>query len=545
MRSIAHQARASETAQVDAADVVRLLGSPQAFGRQSQRVEQIETHISWVFLTDRFAYKLKKPVRFEFLDFSTPERRRMACEQEVKLNRRLAPNVYLGVEPITLDGDRLALCGGGRAIDWVVKMRRLPEDRALDRLIAAGAVSDRQIDELAEKLAAFYLRLPPINLTSDEYRAHLQQHVDANRAELLDPVHALPAPIVERVHAAQWRLLRLAPEMFGARVADGRIVDGHGDLRPEHVYLAPAPIVIDCIEFNAEFRQIDVADELAFLGMECEMLHAPWIGGRVVDAYRASSGDRFPAELLDFYKTYRACVRAKVLVLRAEQLTSEKRAESMAAARRYLELADWHAGHFAPPCVTVVYGFSGSGKTTLATPLAESLRMKHLSTDSTRRELFPAANSASAGDGEIYRPENRLRVYDEMFERAERALSAGVSPLLDGTFSTAELRERAIALARRNRAVPVLLHCRCSPEAAALRITDRQASGEGDSDATPQVLRRQLALEEPDRPEHGAFEIDTSDSLASALDDAFAAIRCAAIDPAADKLLHPLSVAGG
>lgn len=517
----------------DAAAVVGLLGSPRAYGRQTKSVVAIETHISWVFLTDRFAYKLKKPVRFEFLDFSTPPLRRAACEQEVKLNRRLAPDVYLGVEPITLDGDRLALNGIGAPVDWVVKMRRLPAGRALDRLIVAGELAQQQIEELAEKLAQFYVRLPPVNLTTDDYRAHLAQHVDANREELLAPAHGLPAEVVERVHGAQWLAMRLLHDAFGERVADGRIVEGHGDLRPEHVYFAPSPIVIDCIEFNRDFRQIDVADELAFLALECEYLGAPQVGEQVIESYREASGDRFCSALLEFYKTYRACVRAKVLALRAEQTAEDQRASLLSDARRYLELADRHARLLAPPCVTVVYGFSGSGKSTLAAMLAESLRMKHLATDSVRREVFSDGDVKPAGS-EVYRPENRMLVYDDMLRRAELALEAGESPVLDGTFPTSELRERVVALARRHGAAPVLLRCHCPEEVAVRRIQERQEAGESLSEATPQVLRQQIERQEPDSPGQPTFEIDTSGRPATALRDALEAIREALKLPACD-----------
>ncbi|MCA9162562.1 MAG: hypothetical protein KDA62_06265, partial [Planctomycetales bacterium] len=255
-----------------AARARRWMQSVAAYPFVTSDVEVIETHISYVYLTDRFVFKLKKPVRYEFLDFSTAEARRQACCEEVRLNRRLARDIYLDVVPITVDDGHFHLGGDGKPVDWLVKMRRLPADRAMDELIRRGELTEAHVGQVAKTLANFYQQAPPVSLRCESYRQAIAQHVRANHLELSREVHQLPEPMIRRVWQAQQRVLQLWPDLLTTRVCDGRIVDGHGDLRPEHIYLAPSPTVIDCIEFNSDFRQIDVLDELCFLDMECVRL---------------------------------------------------------------------------------------------------------------------------------------------------------------------------------------------------------------------------------------------------------------------------------
>jgi aminoglycoside phosphotransferase family enzyme/predicted kinase len=514
--------------------VVQLLSRPDSYSEQSAKVEDIETHISHVFLTDQFVYKLKKPVRYDFLDFRTCELRRAACEAEVRLNRRLAPDVYLDVLPITTDDEgRLSLGGDGTPVDWVVKMRRLPNDRSLDQLIAAGAVTESQIHELAETLVQFYRQLSPQAVKADDYRRHIEQHVRANRHELLRPDHQFDALIVKRVHAAQLKLLHVASQLLDQRVADGRIVDGHGDLKPEHVYLLPEPTIIDCIEFNAEFRQLDELDELGFLAMECDYLGAESIGTQIIEAYCRKSGDESPAALLAFYKSYRACVRAKVLALRAVQLEEGKERQTLyLTARQYLRLAERYTSQLGPPLLMMVRGLSGVGKSSLATALAESLGMELLQTDVIRREMFAAAEPHAAFNEDLYRRENRDTVYQEMLRRTGALLAQGQSVVLDGTFLAAHWRADAVALARRHGHQSLVVRCHCDEAIAMQRIRSRMSAGPSLSDARPKILQQQREEEEPDSADIPSCDVDTTQSLSAMTDAVFASL---AVIPLADK----------
>ena len=508
--------------------VVTFLLDPRTYAERPAAVELIETHISWVFLTSRYAYKLKKPVQFDFLDFSTPALRQRACLDELQLNRRLSPETYLEVFPITLSKrGRLQLNGDGQPIDWVLKMRRLPAERTLEKKILDSSLTMVEVDQIAGKLAEFYRRLPPLSLRTEDYRQHLLQHVQANLHQLSQASTQLDSLQVRRVHAAQLQLLRLWPEWFDNRVCDGRIVEGHGDLRPEHIYLTPppGPTIIDCVEFNAEYRQLDVLDELSFLAMECDYLGAMRVSERLLEQYFRTSGDNPPWRLGPFYRCYRACVRAKVHALRAAQLAAEKAQASWETVTAYLHLADRYAATLGRPLLILVRGLTGVGKSTLAMALADTLGSDLLQTDAIRRELFPAGDPhASFGQG-IYQPEHRQQVYDELLVRAEQLLRQRQSVILDGTFLTTELRERVLTLGERQRAAALIVTCYCPPEVAAERIAARRSAGSSLSESRPEYVRLQGESDQPDLPHFPTARIDTSLSVPAMLSEVLPQIR--------------------
>lgn len=294
---------------------VRWLKRPATYPHTPTRIDTIETHMSWVFLADEHVYKLKKPVRYGFLDFSTLAARRRDCEEELRLNRRLAPDVYLDVLPLTLGSDGNARLGGtGEVLDWLVHMRRLPADRMLDYVIRHNTVDEDAVRRAALRLADFYDKSPPIAMAPSEYRQRFAADIRATLLDLTQPRYGMPVELCERIASAQLRFLQQYPALFDERVHAGRIIEAHGDLRPEHVCLCPEPVFIDCLEFNREFRILDAADELAFLAMECERLGAPRIGRIFPDTYRSATGDDPPEELVRFYKSYRAFLRAKIAV---------------------------------------------------------------------------------------------------------------------------------------------------------------------------------------------------------------------------------------
>lgn len=328
----------------DLAAKVAALRRPAIYPEPTLRVDAVETHMSWVFLTDRFAYKLKKPVWLPFLDFSTVERRKHFCEEEIRLNRRLAPEVYVGTVPMTLDSRRpLALAGDGPVVDWLVKMHRLPVERMLDHAVRHGTVGANDVDHLANRLARFYRTAKPVSIAAPDYRRRFENDIAENRHELQAYADGVSGRQVERVHSAQLAFLAAAPELFDRRVDEGRIVEAHGDLRPEHVALGAEPQIIDCLEFNREFRTLDPVDELAFFMVECEVLGAPAVGGVVFDRYCAVTGDLPPSRLLDFYRSYRAGLRAKITIWHLRETPVRDPGRWPPLARRYLDLADRYA----------------------------------------------------------------------------------------------------------------------------------------------------------------------------------------------------------
>lgn len=322
------------------------LRQPDAYPERPGQVSALETHMSWVFLTERHAYKLKKPVRWEFLDFGTIAARRRDCEAELRLNRRLAADVYLDVVPLTSDDGRLALGGRGAVADWLVKMRRLPRERMLDSLIARDGIGPDDLKPLIALLARFYAA-GAVRDDAEAYLRRLRASAQANAAALAAHPHRLPAERIGAILAAQTALLEREPELFRQRVRDGRIVEGHGDLRPEHVCLEAMPVIIDCLEFNRDFRILDCADDLAFLALECERLGSVALAEAIFDLYGQESGDRPPLRLVDFHKSCRACLRAKLALWHLRDGEAVAADGWVALARDYLALAEKYAARLA------------------------------------------------------------------------------------------------------------------------------------------------------------------------------------------------------
>lgn len=335
-----HSARASPPLETSLA----FLRRPDAYPEATSRVDAVETHMSWVFLTDTHAYKLKKPVRYPYLDFSTPEARRLDCAEEVRLNRRLAAEVYLGVMPLVLDAKGgLHLGGEGETVDWLVRMRRLPADRMLDQLLQSGAAEQAKIIQLARRLACFYAEAAAEGIAPEAYRQDLARRIEDNLHEIASPEFGLAPDLPQHLARLQLGFLQGHAELFDTRVRQGRIVEGHGDLRPEHVCLLAEPVVIDCLEFKRDFRILDPADELGYLALECERLHAPQVGRWLLEAYREASGDASPEALIHFYQSCRAVLRAKLALWHLRDDGRHPPGKWVATAREYLELARQHA----------------------------------------------------------------------------------------------------------------------------------------------------------------------------------------------------------
>ena len=326
---------------------IAFLRQPQAYPEKPARIETIETHMSWVFLTPRHAFKLKKPVRYDYLDFSTVAARKMNCEEELRLNQRLAPNVYLDVIPLALDSyGQMRLGGQGEIIDWLVMMRRLPAERMLDYLIRKRALEPMDTHAVAEVLARFYRESTALDIGGEEYRRQYEHKVQINYDALVDPAYSLSAALVEAVYQAQRQFLQRTPELLERRATDGRIIEGHGDLRPEHVCVELAPVIFDRLEFNRAFRLIDPADELAFLAMECERLGAAQVEPELLGVYRRFTGDYPPPPLVYFYKAHCACLRARLAIWHVHDRAQSSWPRWRAVAEEYLSLAESYGGKF-------------------------------------------------------------------------------------------------------------------------------------------------------------------------------------------------------
>jgi len=329
---------------------VAFLRRPDAYPEPTRSVEVLETHMSWVFLTDAHAYKLKKPVRYGLLDYTTVAARQWNCEQEVALNRLLAPDVYLGTVPLTTDAQGALRIGGkGPVVDWLVKMRRLRVEDTLQYAIEAAAIRKEDVVRVARRLCAFYRDRPKEKVSPEAYCATIRAQIAEDRDTLLLPKYGLEQAPIEDIAAAQGRFLDREGDLLAGRARSERVVEGHGDLRPEHIYLGDPPLIVDCLEFHRALRIVDPASELAFLAMECDRLGAPAIDAWLFEVYRAEMRDDPPRRLVDFYKGRHALTRAVIAIRHLDDGPALDPRKWRERTARYLGLAAVYANHFETP----------------------------------------------------------------------------------------------------------------------------------------------------------------------------------------------------
>jgi aminoglycoside phosphotransferase family enzyme len=321
------------------AQKVEFLSQAAAYAHGAADMTLRETHMSWVFLAGDRVYKLKKPVRFPYLDFSTLARREAACRAELRLNRRLASDVYIDVMPLTVTDRGLALGGDGTVVDWLVVMRRLDERETLQRAIGDNRLETWQLDRLVATLVQFYRRAAPSLWPPAIHLRDWQQSLSYNRRVLLDARLGLPAGLVRRIDSIQRRFIARRRRLLTRRILDRHILDGHGDLRPEHIWLGDPVRIIDCLEFNPRLRAVDPFDEIAFLSLECERLGAAWAGQYL--RRRAARGlrDGLTEELFLFYRCHRATLRARLAIAHLLEPNPRTPEKWPRLARFYLRIA--------------------------------------------------------------------------------------------------------------------------------------------------------------------------------------------------------------
>lgn len=467
----------------------------------------VETHLSTVFLVGDRAFKLPKPEHFDFVDLSTREARRVACEREVAVNRRIAPDVYEGVA--TMEGPE------GEALDHFVVMRRMPRDRCLEGLLLDenGVDAAPCVRSVARVVAAFHEGAERSTAISAQgapgaVRTAWEQNASELRRVVRFLGHEWLAP-VDETDALGQRYLAGRTTLLEQRVADGRVCDGHGDLLAADIYCLPdGPRILDALAFRDDFRAVDVIADVAFLVMDLERLGRPDLARALLHDYREFTGETSPASLADHYVAFRALIRAKVACLRHEQGDADAAGE----ARRLLQLASAHARQGRVRLV-LVGGLPGTGSTTLASGLADETGFVLLRSDVIRRELagdHPPAYDESAKDA----------VYDAMLRRARELLAAGECVVLDASWISAAHRDRARAVADESKADLFALRTDAPTEVAADRIGGRLASGSDPSEATPEVA---AALARDAEPWTEAVVVDTTgpahEALAAGLEE--------------------------
>lgn len=467
-----------------------------------------ETHISIVVFLGDQVLKLRKPVRFDFIDLTTPEARFLDCKREISLNSRLAPDVYLGIANISV---------GNHVIDHAVLMRRLPADRSLAYLVTSSpqAVPNEEIRQVAQVLAAFHVRAARSELISRSGTASaLFRRFEADVAATGRFVGSvLPVAVHEELLGAVSGYLSGRAALFEERIAEGQICDGHGDLQADDVFcLDDGPRIIDCLQFDEQLRYGDVVADVAFLAMDLERLGNARAARTFVEEYEKFSGTLLPASLLSFWCALRAYVRVKVMCLRHESGEESARGE----ANRLLGLALRHARR-ATVRLVLVGGLPGSGKSTLARGLSEALGFPVLRTDEIRRARkdFEREPPSEAGFRRgRYGPEETDSVYRTMLGRAARYLNHGQSVILDASWTEDVRRRLAVKLARGTSSELVELRCAAPSAVRDARISERLRVATDESEATVEVGRSMAEHEDPWRT---ATTIDTTGTVASTL----------------------------
>ncbi|MFH1169134.1 MAG: AAA family ATPase [Chloroflexota bacterium] len=483
-------------------DMIQALLSPQAYPDPPEHIELVQTQMSFVLLAGELVYKIKKPVDLGYLDYTTLDRRRFYCQQEVELNRRLCAEAYLGVVPVVRRQGRYFLEGKGKALEYAVKMRRLPREAMMDVLLAEGRLSPPMVAGVAERLAEFHSRAQ----TSETISAFGSLEAISGNAEenFSQTVKYIGSTIAQqnyrRIKDYSEGFIRDNADLFRQRADGGRIRDCHGDLHAAHICFSTGGICIyDCIEFNDRFRYCDVASEIAFLAMDLDHYGRADLSNHFVSAYAAQSHDSELKRLLNFYKCYRAYVRGKVACFNLDDpyVGLEEREAARKAAASYFDLA--HAYTRPKPLLLITVGLAGSGKSTLAQALAGMLGLVVISSDVTRKQLadIPLTERRFEDfDSGIYSAEFSRRTYDSMLARAEAALRAGSPVILDASFIKSAERLRAKRLAQDANADFFILECRLDDAGLRQRLAQRLKQGSV-SDGRPEILEPQKQRFDP------------------------------------------------
>ena len=497
--------------------LIAALHAPRRYGHAVGRVELLQTHISCVLLAGDYAYKIKKPVNLGFLDFSTLEARRHFCEEELRLNRRTAPRLYLEVLAIGGSEAEPVLGGGGPTIEYALRMRRFAQDDLLDRMARRGALLPGHIDALARGLADFHAA---IARAADSQAYGSPERILApalqNFAQLL-PLISAKADIAQLARLRDWSArehAELAP-LFAARKRAGWVRECHGDLHLGNIALLEGvPTPFDAIEFNPDFRWSDVMNEIAFLVMDLVDHRLPRLAFRFLNAYLEHGGDYAGLRVLRFYLAYRALVRAKVSCLRAHQagVAAREKSEVEQECRRHLHLAERLAAP-AHPALLIMHGLPGSGKTTIAQGLLEALGAVRLRSDVERKRLHglnALAHSGSGLDAGLYAPQAGERTYARLAELARAVLAARYPVIVDAAFLKRAQREDFAALARAAGANFLIADCAAPLATLRARVAARERAGGDASEAGLAVLEHQRSSAEPLAPEELAhtFPID-------------------------------------
>jgi aminoglycoside phosphotransferase family enzyme/predicted kinase len=519
--------------------LVAAMARPDFYPERPSTVELRQTHISYVFLAGEHVYKIKKAVRFPFMDCTKLETRRHFCFEEVRLNRRLAPDIYAGVVPImrTRTGFVLGDLADGKshdsdkrrrdadehieAYEYAVKMRRLPDGRMLDRLVAQGSAEPKEIHLIAERLARFHRDAAAAQGWNCGSAAAVAKMISTNLEECgRFEGHTTNPAQLNTLREYNRKFLEQHWALLNSRSRDGYVREGHGDLRCEHVCISPAGdlVIVDCVEFSERLRYADVACDIAFLAMDLDRLGAQALSEELINSYAHLTNDSQFAGLVEFYKCYRTVVRAKVESLRSIEIEvpAAERERARGLAHQYFALALRYAGgKGAHAAVIVVCGAAGTGKSTLARAFGERLGFEVISSDAVRKQLAgvsPTARMRASYGAGIYTEEFTERTYEALIAEARKRLAEGRAIVLDATFRHPAERRPVVEMATQIGAPFLFVECRADDAEVLHRLRKRERQHGEVSDATADIYVRQRAyfVQLDEIPERCRLIIDTS-----------------------------------
>lgn len=495
--------------------LIQSLLKPSAYPDSPDTVELRQTHISYLFFTPKYVYKIKKPVDFGFLNFTTLEKRRFFCHQEIALNKRLSPDIYIDVVEINNKNGEFIFEGKVDAVEYAVKMKRLPSDKMMDRMLKTGMATEPMVKRIADVIAGFHKRAKT-NLYISQFGlpSIIEKNAEENFTQTQNYIgRTIANSQFDVIRNYTQNFLKARHGLFIKRSEKGFIKDCHGDIHSEHICITDGVYIFDCIEFNERFRYSDTVADIAFLAMDLDFHNCHNLSKAFCNEYIRASEDKDASELLDFYKCYRAYVRGKVegFKIDQEEMPPEEKETVKLKAKRYFHLAELYATGGFRSCLILVCGLTGTGKTTIANAIAEETGMKVISSDIARKELahIPASEHRLEEFGKgIYTNEFTEKTYEEIFKRAEAFLKKGVSVILDATFQKSKYRQKAAELAKKLGAEFQIIECAASDEIIKQRL-DKRAKQDGvASDGRWEIDIKQKQIYETIKETH--IQINTS-----------------------------------
>jgi aminoglycoside phosphotransferase family enzyme/predicted kinase len=503
--------------------MLEYLKNPAFYGSNIESVKVLQTHISFVALTGEYAYKVKKPVNFGFLDFSTLEKRKYFCEEEMRLNKRLCRNIYLDVIPIAQKNNLVRLNGKGEIIDYALKMKEFSQDKIMTNLMKKGKIDEEVIDKICTILVDFYNS----GEHSDEIDKYgevksIKQNIDENFEQTKSIVDvAIPKDIYEYIKNVSNTFFYKKKDVFEQRIKEEHIHDCHGDLHSGNIVVTDKIYIFDCIEFNKRFRFCDVASDISFLAMDLDYLNYPFLSSYLINSYVEKSKDDDIFNVLNFYKSYRAYVRGKINGFRLNDPTVDKKEKKLIieTAKKYFDLSHYYASLFSielngkKPLLFMVSGLTGTGKSTLALKIAVDYHAHQINTDIVRKELAGIDkferhhNEFNTG---LYVPKKIDFTYEKVMEKAADFLKKGKNVVLDATFQKKKYRDMTEEIAEENNALLIRIRCIC-PDKIVKKWLEKRLKKKSVSDGRWEIYQKQKDMFEPLVSGENHIKVNTSE----------------------------------